>query len=92
MNEKVLDNLVEHAVFKVNIDKFKGPPCFGLNGQSKCLNSGICIPRLNDFVCKCPLQFSGQRCENLTKGDSQLKSFLFDGKTHFSYMSKINLM
>ncbi len=36
-----------------------------------CLNGGVCVPYLEDFICKCLPSFGGRNCQNYTETDGK---------------------
>jgi len=56
------------------ISKYVGPPCYDTNeiddanslrntNNQKCFNGGQCLPYLRSYICKCPQNFMGTKCE-----------------------------
>lgn len=47
----------------INVVPYKSHIC---SLDDTCLNGGVCVPYLSDFLCKCLLNFSGTHCQNYT--------------------------
>ena len=59
INGRLIDNILEESIERINIREYNGPPC----NVNPCMNGGVCVPKLNEVDCKCPLKYLGQRCE-----------------------------
>lgn len=44
-----------------NVGSYDGLPC--PISKNPCLNNGLCIPELDQFICKCPANVTGKYCE-----------------------------
>lgn len=44
-----------------NVGSYDGLPC--PISKNPCLNNGLCIPELDQFICKCPSNTKGKYCE-----------------------------
>lgn len=87
VNGEVWDNLNQKASNSKNVPAYGGPPC---GYKNPCLNEGICIPQLNDFVCKCPSnKFTGKHCNKLLTKEDLDKPVAFEGNTFLSFSNKI---
>ena len=58
-NEKLIDHLLSAATSHMDVSQYVGPPC----SHNPCLNEGVCVPQLNEYVCRCGRGFQGQNCE-----------------------------
>ncbi|XP_067139289.1 agrin-like isoform X1 [Centruroides vittatus] len=85
VNGEVWDDLPSKAIRSVAIRKYRGPPC----EKSLCHHGGVCIPQLNDYICKCPMKYTGKYCEKNVDKDEMKRSVAFDGSTFLSYPNKI---
>jgi hypothetical protein len=66
VNGHTWQNLAEraNAEHQRGISRYDGPPCPISTDANPCLNGGVCQPMLAMYVCKCPLKYSGNHCEN----------------------------
>ncbi|XP_055334862.1 agrin-like [Paramacrobiotus metropolitanus] len=87
INGRQWDDLSQEAAEMNNVKPFSGPPCH--EKEEKCLNGGLCIPRLSTFKCKCQPMFGGERCEKALAADFSKtllqKAVRFDGHTFLEY-------
>ena len=66
------------------VQRYEGPPCES-SVSPPCANGGLCLPRLESFVCLCSGQFSGKTCE---KRNAASLLAVFYEKEHFQlYLS-----
>ncbi|KAL7642357.1 UNVERIFIED_CONTAM: hypothetical protein RMT77_006918 [Armadillidium vulgare] len=63
---------------------FNGDPCY----PNPCKNSGLCIPKLRDFVCRCSPKFIGELCENDLGHITYDQPIYLDGKFPLKYEGK----
>ncbi|XP_076328006.1 agrin-like isoform X3 [Tachypleus tridentatus] len=85
VNGELWDNLMEKAVESHGVVPYLGQPCL----EDVCKNGGVCVPHLNEFVCRCPLTFIGLRCQQSMAKEDKDRPVLFDGKTYFSFPNRI---
>ena len=66
VNGHTWQNLAERASseHQRGISHYDGPPCPISPATNPCLNGGICQPMLATYVCKCPVQYSGNHRES----------------------------
>ncbi|XP_067659553.1 agrin-like isoform X7 [Haliotis asinina] len=81
INGKTIDSLMESAEEMRNIEEYAGAPC----NMNPCMNGGVCIPKLNDADCRCPLEFMGERCEKRAEHVDKDQPVKFDGNTYLQY-------
>jgi hypothetical protein len=58
---RAIENIMASALSFRNITQFDGPPCSKASQQ--CFNGGECLPRLNEYDCRCPPEWMGTHCE-----------------------------
>ncbi|CAH1773592.1 unnamed protein product [Owenia fusiformis] len=85
VNGRQIDDLVKGAIEKELITPYVGPPCMA----SPCLNGGVCVPIMNEAKCKCPMKFTGDRCEKSTDSVDTDQPVAFDGKTQLMYPNMV---
>ncbi|XP_022236404.1 agrin-like isoform X1 [Limulus polyphemus] len=85
VNGELWDNLMDKATTSHGITPYAGPPCT----EGVCLNGGICVPKLNEFTCRCPMDFIGLRCEQSMAKDDRDRPVSFNGNTYFSFPNRI---
>ncbi|XP_076369724.1 agrin-like isoform X3 [Tachypleus tridentatus] len=85
VNGELWDNLVDKATTSHGITPYVGPPCT----EGVCLNGGICVPKLNEFTCRCPMDFIGLRCEKSMAEEDRDRPVSFNGRTFFSFPNRI---
>ncbi|XP_053214035.1 agrin-like isoform X2 [Panonychus citri] len=85
-------SLVDRSSRLNNIHPFHGPPCIDTNGSPVCLNSGLCSPKLNSFLCICSDEFTGRRCEKRLPGISanDVPIIKLNGSNHLSFKNQVN--
>lgn len=88
INGDVWDDVFSKAASSHLISDYKGPPCTTPT-SSPCINEGICIPHLNDFVCKCPPRFTGKRCHKPLTREDMDRAVAFEGNTIMSFSNKL---
>ncbi|XP_071109969.1 agrin-like isoform X1 [Haliotis cracherodii] len=84
INGKTIDSLMESAEEMRNIEEYAGAPC----NMNPCMNGGVCIPKLNDADCRCPLEFMGERCEKRAEHVDKDQPVKFDGNTYLQYQNE----
>ena len=58
-NEKQVDHLLSVATSHKDVSQYVGPPC----SQHQCRNDGVCVPVLDDYVCRCARGYQGATCD-----------------------------
>jgi hypothetical protein len=93
VNGQTWQNLAERAnsEHQRRISRYDGPPCPLSTDANPCLNGGICQPMLALYVCKCPLKYTGNHCENCKYmnslyHDSLQNSILYRVRKSFCYI------
>ncbi|XP_018333493.1 agrin isoform X1 [Agrilus planipennis] len=62
---------------------YDGPPC--VSSKTPCHNNGLCIPNLDDYICKCPPSFEGKHCQIAKEEGISVK---FTGETFLQYRNR----
>ncbi|XP_022257309.1 agrin-like isoform X2 [Limulus polyphemus] len=86
VNGEIWDNLLDKALDSIGVSTYTGAPCT----EGICLNGGICIPKLSEFTCRCPMKFIGLQCEKSMVKEDKDRPVSFNGKTYFSFPNKIS--
>ena len=77
VNGNTFDDLMGQAKNSRGVTRYSGPPCddpddvevvggvtkLKRGKEKKCQNGGQCFPFFRSYVCKCPPDFMGKRCE-----------------------------
>lgn len=50
INGEIVDDLLKRAIEIHNLDEYRGLPC---GHKSPCPNNTICLPQLDDYLCRC---------------------------------------
>ncbi|CAG9855043.1 unnamed protein product [Phyllotreta striolata] len=66
-----------------NVGYYTGPPCSLDNNP--CLNSGECVPDLDNFTCKCAENYKGKYCEIVDEDSIAIR---LDGMTFLQYRNR----
>jgi len=59
-------DLMEHAYQRHHVTEYDGPPCPLTADSGPCRHGGQCVPRLNQFDCRCARGFTGRLCQRCT--------------------------
>lgn len=86
VNGEIWDDLLFKSIASKNVLEYKGPPCASDN---PCTNDGVCIPKLNDYVCKCNNRFTGRRCQKPLSKEDMDRPVAFEGSTYMSFSNQI---
>jgi hypothetical protein len=82
VNGEIWDDLFLKSIASKNVMEYNGPPCAP---ENPCANDGLCIPKLNDYVCKCSNRFTGKRCHKPLSREDMDKAVAFEGNTFMSF-------
>ena len=66
---------------------FRGRHCeleIGSCGLDACYNGGACLEQPGGWLCQCPTQYGGMRCDNARASVSDMRLFLTDCATRYS--------
>ena len=66
---------------------FRGRHCeleLGSCGLDACYNGGVCLEQPGGWLCQCPAQYGGMRCDNARASVSDMRLFLTDCATRYS--------
>ncbi|XP_063914885.1 agrin-like isoform X2 [Zophobas morio] len=66
-----------------NVGSYDGLPC--PISKNPCLNNGLCIPELDQFICKCPPNTKGKYCEISQEETPAIK---FNGATFLQFRNR----
>ena len=89
VNGDVWDDLLNHRSLEaVGVKEYQGHPC---RPENPCFNEGICLPRLNDYECKCSNRFTGKKCHKPLSREEMHRAVAFDGNTFMSFSTRIRL-
>lgn len=91
VNGNALEDLTELAKDSRGVTRYLGPPCEDPKDpyrKPKCLNGGLCTPFFRSYVCKCPTEYMGQRCEKHMNTVNDRSPVKFDGKTFLKFANK----
>ncbi|RZF33915.1 hypothetical protein LSTR_LSTR012257 [Laodelphax striatellus] len=72
------------------VTRYQGSPC--PPAHNPCLNSGLCLPILNSYICKCLPNFSGDNCQNSDDVNEDEVAIRFSGSIFLQYPQKLPRM